>query len=52
MEGPYDLDLDTINRIIKEERLGNYALGYLSEKDNFIVKYVGRGVVTTVFTNI
>jgi hypothetical protein len=45
MEGPYDLNLDTINKVIKEGHLGNYALGYLSEKGGFIVKYVGRGMV-------
>jgi hypothetical protein len=45
MEGSYDLDPDTIDKKIEEERLGNYALGYLNEKNSFIVKYVGRGIV-------
>jgi hypothetical protein len=45
MEGPYDLDLDTIDQKIEEGRLGNYALGHLSEKGGFVVRYVGRGIV-------
>jgi hypothetical protein len=45
MEGPYSLNLDTIDKVIKEGHLGNYALGYLNEKGGFIVRYVGRGIV-------
>jgi hypothetical protein len=45
MKGPYSLDLDTIDSVIKKDLLGNYALGYLNEKGGFIVKYVGRGII-------
>jgi hypothetical protein len=43
--GPYALDEDTINEIVLEDYLGNYALGYEKDHDNFVVKYVGRGNV-------
>jgi hypothetical protein len=45
MKGPYSLDLGTIDKVIKKDHLGNYALGYLNEKSSFIVRYVGRGII-------
>lgn len=41
MYGPFEYDLETINGIIPEGIIGNYALGHM-ENDSFIVEYVGR----------
>ena len=40
----YQLTSDEINRRIGEEKIGNYALGYVKqdERKSFIVCYVGR----------
>ena len=38
----FELNLDTINRLIKDNVVGNYALGYKSINGSFIVHYVGR----------
>lgn len=37
----YPFNKDTIEAIIADNRIGNYALGYVSE-DRFHVQYVGR----------
>ena len=41
MNGPFDLNQDTIDRIIPNGIPGNYAYGYM-ENNTFIVQYVGR----------
>ena len=38
----YALTNEEIERIVGENRIGNYALGYLNAKATFIVRYVGR----------
>ena len=38
----YDLTYDEIDRLVAEDRKGNYAFGYLDERGVFIVRYVGR----------
>lgn len=38
----YNLTYEEIDRVVSEERIGNYAYGYLNEKGVFIVCYVGR----------
>ena len=38
----YTLDLDTINRLIGDGVIGNYALGLKTNNGSFMVKYVGR----------
>jgi len=40
--GPYSLDEETVNRIVKGLSPGTYALGYLNQNEAFVVKYVGR----------
>ena len=43
LEGPYDLDLETVNKVVKLAAAGNYALGYTNEaKKEFVVRYIGR----------
>lgn len=41
MDGPFDYNQETINKIVPEGVIGNYALGYV-EGNTFIVQYVGR----------
>jgi len=41
MTGAFPLTRESIDREIKKERIGNYALGYRKEK-TFYVQYVGR----------
>lgn len=41
----YALTRDEINKNIDDNRIGNYALGYINEQGMFIVKYVGRSDV-------
>ena len=41
MQGPFVLIPDKIDENVAPNQPGNYALGYISEKD-FIVLYVGR----------
>ena len=38
----YALTNEDIEHIVAENRIGNYALGYLNAKATFIVRYVGR----------
>ena len=42
MQGPYELNDDTVQEQVESEQPGNYALGYLNEEDSFILCYVGR----------
>ena len=42
LEGPRDLDDDTVDEVITKTAPGNYALGYVNDKGTFIVLYVGR----------
>lgn len=42
MYGPYRLTNDEIDNEVTRTSAGNYALGYLNEVKQFIVKYVGR----------
>jgi len=42
--GPYDTAEETINSFV-ENRLGNYALGFVKKTGGFSPKYVGRGDV-------
>lgn len=41
MQGPYVLIPDKIDEIVTAKTPGNYALGYIADK-NFIVVYIGR----------
>ena len=41
MKGFYELDEETIELIV-ENKIGNYALGYINSRKNFVPKYVGR----------
>lgn len=38
----HDFDQETIDELVDEDRIGNYALGYERENGNFVPKYVGR----------
>lgn len=42
MSGPYNFTSDDIDATIMRTSPGNYALGYVSDKNTFIVQYVGR----------
>jgi hypothetical protein len=43
MDGPFELNADSIDAVVPKNIIGNYALGNLSEdKKKFIVGYVGR----------
>ncbi len=45
MRGPFILTDDEVNRRVEERKMGNYAYGYLEEREGrqiFIVRYVGR----------
>lgn len=42
MQGPYDLDIASIDANITRTSPGNYALGNVNGNGAFIVKYVGR----------
>jgi hypothetical protein len=44
MQGPYPLDLSTVNSQVTKTSPGNYALGYSKDK-TFYVQYVGRADV-------
>lgn len=48
MKGPYDFDSETIDSILDDKSIGNYALGHLNEKGTFIVCYVGRATEQSV----
>jgi len=38
----YSLTYEEIDRVVADNRIGNYAYGYLNAQGTFIVKYVGR----------
>ncbi len=42
MEGPYGLDIKTIEERVNRVSPGNYALGKKNEKGTFLVSYIGR----------
>ena len=42
MGASFPLNEDEINVRIAENRIGNYAYGYINDNGAFIVKYVGR----------
>jgi hypothetical protein len=42
MNGPYSLTDDNIDKNVIKKSIGNYALGYLDENNEFIIQYVGR----------
>lgn len=45
MRGPFLLTDEEVNNRVEEGRMGNYAYGYVTERDGgkiFIVRYVGR----------
>ena len=41
MSGPYNLNEETVELLV-ENKIGNYALGYVDKNNTFIVRYVGR----------
>jgi biotin carboxylase len=42
MEGPYNLNKATVEKIIENDKIGNYALGRKNDKGGITVEYVGR----------
>lgn len=43
MVGPFKLSISVIDEKVGKNKIGNYALGYVSnDKIHFIVRYVGR----------
>jgi len=40
MKGPYDFDEDMIKKVTP--KIGNYALGHITEEDKFRPEYIGR----------
>lgn len=42
MNGPYNFDAKEILNRVDDNRIGNYALGYVGNDNRFYVKYVGR----------
>lgn len=42
MKGPYELNRETIDRVITSVTPGNYAIGYRKDSGGFVVRYVGR----------
>ena len=38
----YDLTNDQINGAIEDNRIGNYAYGYINDNGLFVVRYIGR----------
>lgn len=42
MNGPHQLDADTVNEVVESGRIGNYALGHNGNDNKFYVDYVGR----------
>jgi hypothetical protein len=42
MNGPYTFSSSEIDRVVTQTSPGNYGLGYVNDKDAFVVKYVGR----------
>lgn len=42
MDGPYNLNNETIDRVVTKTSAGNYALGRKNNEGPFLVNYVGR----------
>jgi hypothetical protein len=42
MDGPFDLSSKVIDSKVAPNLIGNYALGYMNERNKFVVKVVGR----------
>ena len=42
MSGPFTFDTNTVNEVIYDNKIGNYALGSKNEKGGLNVSYVGR----------
>ncbi len=42
MSGPYPFTSEKIDEVVTRTSEGNFALGYVNEKDVFMVLYVGR----------
>jgi len=42
MKGPFTFDAPTINQVIHDNKIGNYALGSKNEKGGLNASYVGR----------
>ena len=42
MEGSYTFSSSEIDKIVTKISPGNYALGYVNDKNTYIVQYVGR----------
>jgi hypothetical protein len=41
--GPFDFELEIINKKVEDNKMGNYALGYVRQSTSgFVPKYVGR----------
>jgi len=42
MDGPFDLTDGVINKKVNGDAIGNFALGFVNKKGNFVVKMIGR----------
>jgi hypothetical protein len=42
MRGPYALNMRSVDDHVEKSRIGNYALGFLGDKGEFRIQYVGR----------
>lgn len=42
LKGPYDLDLKTIDKVVKKRSPGNFAIGGEASSGRFSVHFVGR----------
>lgn len=42
MKGYFDYDSDTIEKKVDENKMGNYAIGIITNDGKFIPKYIGR----------
>jgi len=42
LRGPHSLNTETIDSVVEKNKIGAYALGYVSVGDDFMPKYVGR----------
>lgn len=42
MMGPYELSDEMINETVRNNQIGNYALGHTNSENVFFVEYVGR----------
>lgn len=42
LSGPYKLSYDDINFVIRRKLPGTFALGYVDQKGDFRIRYIGR----------